>query len=308
MSNFTYISLFSGIGAGELAIREILPNAKCIGYSEINIHALQIYKKHFPKHPELGDVTILNGTKFKNKHVDLIIGGSPCQGFSSIGERKNLDDTRSNLLLHFFRIIHEIKPRFFILENVRSMTQDIKSFITKKLGVEPILINSAHFTAQVRNRYYWCNFPVNSPTNICSISLKDILLPDSVVSKRKTVTTLKNTILNTIIPEKCKEPFAFTYYRPKDAIDTTFKSTRMRPRFDNKSNTVCAIINELQTVFDGKRARKLECIEAERLQGIPDNFTEGLGRTNRYKCIGNSFTIPVIKYLLLEMLQQSTMI
>ena len=169
--------------------------------------------------------------------------------------------------------------------------------ITEQIGVDCVLINSACFTAQIRNRLYWCNFPISVPTKYSNATLADVLVDNST---RPPLLTLKNTNL-TDYTENITVPFAFTYYRPSDAPDTKFHSAKVKPRTDHKANPICAVINELQSIFDGTIVRKLECVEAERLQGLPDGWTTSLTRVRAYRCIGNAFTVPVIQHILRSM-------
>ena len=104
--------------------------------------------------------------------IDLLMGGSPCQGFSFAGHQLNFDDPRSKLFFDFVDILEKVKPKYFLLENVR-MKKESQDVITKYLGVEPIAINSALVSAQNRNRLYWTNIP-----NVTQPQQRDIVLAD----------------------------------------------------------------------------------------------------------------------------------
>src|ERR1700710_391817 len=119
-----YFSLFSGIGAAEIAFSRVFPDSICVGYSEINEHAIKVFKTHFPEAKNYGDVSKIDGTKLPP--FDVLIGGSPCTGFSSMNaDKKEWEDHRSILIVHYFRLLQECSPAYFILENVASMTNEV---------------------------------------------------------------------------------------------------------------------------------------------------------------------------------------
>ena len=168
-----YFSTFSGIGGFEKAIQDVFPDWECVGYSEIDKYAIQIYKKHFPNHKNYGDITKID---IKNlPDFDLLLGGSPCQDLSiSKMNRQGLQGEKSKLFFKFIEILEVKKPKFFLLENVASMTKDNKNKISKIIGVESICINSSLVSAQNRKRLFWCNWKVEQPKDR-GIYLKDIL-------------------------------------------------------------------------------------------------------------------------------------
>ncbi len=286
-----YISLFSGIGTAELAIRKVYPNAECIGFSETDADVLQIYRQHYPDHVNLGDVKNIDGKQFKGR-VDLVIGGSPCQGFSKIGKKGGFDDSRSALFFEFVRLVRETETRFFIFENVRSMHQSIKGTISEALGVLPVVLNSSLFTPQVRGRLYWCNFPIIEPAQRVTPTLGSILIKNHNM-KDLSANSFRGVLARTIVanrPVGAPRVFAFTTVGHYNA--------GMGSRSDERANTVTTILNDLQVIYDGHMVRRLDCVEAERLQGLPDNYTAGLPRVRRWKCIGNSFTYDTIVHIL----------
>lgn len=154
------LSLFDGMSCGQIAL-----NRAGISYgkyyaSEIDKHAIKVTQHNYPNTIQLGSVTEIKGTDLPQ--VDLLIGGSPCQGFSFSGKQLNFDDTRSKLFFEFVRLIKECKPKYWLLENV-VMKKEFEQVITEHLGVEPIRINSALVSAQNRERLYWANFPIEQP-------------------------------------------------------------------------------------------------------------------------------------------------
>lgn len=169
-----YVSLFSWIWGFELAIHRAFPEAQCIGYSEIDKYALKTYQKNFPEHVNLWDVRTIDGTKLGK--VELLVWWSPCQDLSvAKTNRKGLDWPRSGLFREYVRILYELKPTYFILENVASMSKESKDIISEALGVQPIMIDASLVSAQRRRRLYWTNIPLVKLPDDKWILLKDIL-------------------------------------------------------------------------------------------------------------------------------------
>jgi len=166
------LSLFDGMSCGQLALQQLgIPVEKYYA-SEIDKYAITVTQANFPNTIQVGDVCALDPKDFAD--VDLIMGGSPCQGFSFAGKQLAFDDPRSKLFFEFVRLVKAIQPKYFLLENVR-MKKEWLAIITEQLGVEGICINSALVSAQNRVRYYWTNIPnVTQPTDR-GILLKDIL-------------------------------------------------------------------------------------------------------------------------------------
>lgn len=167
------LSLFDGISCGRLALeRAGIPVEKYYA-SEIDKYAIQVAQKNYPDTIQLGDCTKIDFTKYAGE-IDMVIGGSPCQGFSFAGKQLNFNDPRSKLFFEFVRAVREIKPKYFLLENVK-MKQAFQDVISEQLGVKPIEINSALVSAQNRKRLYWTNIP-----NVTQPADKGILLKDIV--------------------------------------------------------------------------------------------------------------------------------
>lgn len=165
-----YFSLFSRIGGFELAMPK---NWQCVGYSEIDKHAIQIYQKHFPTHKNFGDITKIDIDNLPD--FDLLVGGSPCQDLSiAKNDRKGLKGEKSKLFFKYLEILQRKKPKYFLLENVASMPNESKEAISNLLGVFPVMINAALVSAQSRKRLFWANFPIEQPKDR-EIFLRDIL-------------------------------------------------------------------------------------------------------------------------------------
>lgn len=282
-----YFSFCSGIGAAELAFQRVFPDSICVGFSEINNVSIQVYKSHFPNHKNYGDISKIDGTKLPP--FDVAIAGTPCTGFSSMNaDKKEWDDARSRLILHYFRILQEAKPRFFILENVASMTKAVKGIISGVLGFEPVFLNSASFTAQNRRRLYWTNFPIVPVLDdVNKVQIKDIL--DKRNDYRATNITIHGIPMNQLLP-RGKKPYALRHLQNHNYI----------ARDDDKMGPVLTTYSTCTVIWDGKMFRQLSSIELERLQGFPDDWTKvgDLKPGDRIRCVGNAFTVPVIEYIL----------
>ena len=171
------LSLFDGMSCGRLALDRLGIEVDQYYAAEIDKYAIQVTQENWPETIQLGDVTQIKGKDLPK--IDLILAGSPCQGFSFAGKQLAFDDPRSALFFEFVRILKECNPKYFLLENVK-MKKEFLDIITQQVGVEPILINSALVSAQNRQRYYWTNIPgVEQPENR-GIVLRDILETESV--------------------------------------------------------------------------------------------------------------------------------
>lgn len=171
------LSLFDGMSCGQIALNKAGIKYNEYYASEINKHAIAVAKHNFPNTKHIGDVTQVKGIDLPQ--VDLLIGGSPCQGFSFAGKQLNFDDPRSKLFFEYARLLNELKPKYFLLENVR-MKKESQDVISKYLGVEPIEINSNLVSAQNRRRLYWTNIPnIEQPADR-GILLKDIIVDGAI--------------------------------------------------------------------------------------------------------------------------------
>ena len=184
------LSLFDGMSCGQLALNRLGIKVDKYYASEIDKYAIQVTQANFPETIQVGDVCNLKAEDYQD--VDLILAGSPCQGFSFAGKQLAFDDPRSALFFEFIRLLKEIKPKYFLLENVK-MKKEFLEVITDQVSacypefqgkdlfggrIEPILINSALVSAQSRQRYYWTNIPnVEQPEDL-GIVLRDILEDD----------------------------------------------------------------------------------------------------------------------------------
>jgi DNA-cytosine methyltransferase len=166
------LSLFDGMSCGRIALERVGIKVNKYYASEIDKHAIKVTQHNYPDTIQLGSVTEIKGTDLPQ--IDLLIGGSPCQGFSFAGKGLNFEDPRSKLFFEFVRLLKDCNPKYFLLENVK-MKQEFQDIISEQLGVRPILINSSLVSAQNRERLYWTNIPIEGLPNDKGLFLKDII-------------------------------------------------------------------------------------------------------------------------------------
>lgn len=285
------LSLFDGISCGMVALeRAGIPVERYDAY-EIDKYAIDVSKHNYPQINHCGDVF---EAKYTVGEYDLLIGGSPCTYWSIARVGGDRETTASglgwDLFSQYVRALREVKPKYFLYENNQSMSNEIKECITKELGCEPYEINSADFSAQIRNRYYWTNIPVAEWTKN-NITFADIMdSPDT------------NFLSRSI------EQYADTIKWSKDGLsvkwDTSGKgyySQANRAKLPNqKWNTVCANRAESKgNVWLGNNMiRLITMSELEKLQTLPVGYTSCLkNKEMRGKCIGNGWTVDVIAHI-----------
>ena len=316
------LSLFDGISCGRVALEKAGIIVDKYYASEIDQYAIRISSKNYPDIEQIGDVTNIKGNKYKG--IDLLIGGSPCQGFSFAGKQLNFIDPRSSLFFEYVRVLEEVNPKFFLLENVK-MKQEYQDIITRYLGVKPIEINSALVSAQNRKRLYWTNIPNIPQPSDKKIYLKDIVLSDvelvalhnlyggfneeSVRVFEDKSPTLRTAAGGGHIPSFVKKDLLLN---PKaiEYMNRQVKDGRTHWDFkhysDIRNDKSAAVVANFfkgvpYNVFkDWDCIRKFHPVECERLQTLPDNYTEGISNTQRYKCIGNGWTVDVIAHIFKE--------
>lgn len=279
------LSLFDGISCGMVALeRAGIPVERYVAY-EIEPNAIKISQKNYPQIEHCGDVTTADFTQYRD--FDLLIGGSPCQSLSIVQSktRQHLDG-KSKLFFEFVRAFEQVKPRYFLFENVASMNEESKGVISELLGCQPIFIDSKRFSAQQRPRYYWTNIPFESvlPPEI-PLVLKDIMEPN-VEEKYFYDYPLADVDMK-------KQVCATMVYKNHEIHKRIFN-----PDFKCHTLTTCGGGNTQKKVMDNGRARKLTPLEYERLQTLPDNYTAGVSDGARYTAIGNGWTVDVISYIL----------
>jgi len=305
------LSLFDGLGGARQALKEL--NIDCKYYaSEIDKYSIQVAMANHFDIKQIGDVREVK----KYSNIDLLIGGSPCQDLSiAKKDRKGLEGKRSGLFYEYLRILNETKPKYFILENVASMSKASKDIITKELfNIEPAMINSALVTAQQRKRLYWVGKLVDGKYRQVKIEqpedkkiyLKDIVeegFVDRIKSYCLNANYYKGGNLKSYF-EKSRRQLVFNKPIRLGHFNKGAQSDRV---YSIKGKSICLSANgggkgaktglyKIEGV-----ARKLTITECCRLQGFPDNYVSIVSNTQGYKALGNSFTVPVIKYILKQM-------
>ena len=294
------LSLFDGVSCGRLALERAGITVTKYYASEIDNYAIQIAQKNYPDTIQLGDIN--NWMGWDIEQPDLIIGGSPCQGFSIAGKRLAFDDPRSKLFFKFVEIIEFYQPKYFLLENVKMRKEHI-DVISQNLGVDPVCINSALVSAQNRVRYYWTNIPGVTQPEDKNIYLKDII-ENGAVDKDKSycidANYWKGGNLKSYF-EKHRRQLVFNLKSENKRVHNVSIDERgIRPYQDGKKRS--GLFEFGRIAFD--TARKLTPIECERLQTIPDNYTQSVSNTQRYKTIGNAWTVDVIAHIFKDLKQQ----
>jgi DNA (cytosine-5)-methyltransferase 3A len=383
------LSLFDGMSCGRIALDQLGIKVDNYYACEIDKYAMQVSQANYPEIIQLGDVCDVKSEDLPK--IDLILAGSPCQGFSFAGKQLAFDDPRSALFFEFIRLLKECKPKYFLLENVR-MKKEYLQVISEQVsgcypeipfGIEPTMICSSLVSAQSRKRYYWTNIPNVTQPKQKGIVLRDILetrvnqdrlsdmtnqdnkaycltttypcarpqrsmdkseksmipvedtVPDSTTliydSKDKSHSPIQvgiatdingHDILKRVYSEDGKSPTVNTCqggnrepkvlagaYRArsidKDGNRVSWKEVKPKQmlelRRDEKSNTVTSVQKDNVLTQDEVYWRKLTPLECERLQTVPDNYTNHVSNSQRFKMLGNGWTIEVIKHIFKNM-------
>lgn len=299
------LSLFDGISSGRVALERAGIKVDRYFASEVDKYAIQVSQKNYPDIERLVDVCFVSGDRLPK--IDLMLAGPPCQDLSVAGKRKGLNGSRSGLFWEVVRLIKECKPTYFLVENVASMKKEDKQTITDALGVEPIMINSALVSAQQRKRLYWTNIPNVTQPEDKGIVLKDILETgdtDRLKSYCIDANYYKGGNLRSYF-EKGRRQLVFD--KP-DRVGNVGGSTSQANRvYSTEGKSVSLSANgggggaKTGLYKDDTVIRKLTPVECERLQTLPDGYTDGISNTQRYKCLGNGWTVDAIAHILKEM-------
>lgn len=358
------LSLFDGISCGRVALERANINVAKYYASEIDKYAIQVSQNNYPDTIRIGDINNWENWDVPWSNIDLILAGSPCQGFSFAGKQLAFDDKRSALFFRFAEILAHVQSFNanvkFLLENVR-MKKEYENVISSIVGVEPIMINSSLVSAQNRQRLYWCNWHVNQPADR-GILLKNIVHENTVVDREKSY-CLDANYYKGVSPEsyfqKCRrqlvfeiQPYIVPFDKSLQILDReTITGKIGYSRTDSQANRVysihgksvtlcgdagggaaemrqylfgCITPDSIEKRQNGQRfsagekfytltaqdrheilidgyIRKLTPIECERLQTLPDNYTAGVSNSQRYKMLGNGWTVDVIAHILRSM-------
>jgi len=282
------LSLFDGISCGQLALQRLGVKVKNYFASEIDEYAIKVTQYNFPNTIQIGNV---NDVKANNlPKIDLLIGGSPCQGFSFVGKQLGFDDSRSKLFFEYVRLLKECKPKYFLMENVR-MKKEHENIISQYLGRKPIVINSALLSAQNRVRLYWTNIANEKyglfGENKCVIKQpndKGILLNDILEHDVSREYYINNAKFLTFIQDEKRMKKKYVQIGGKKALTQTTR------QYKNWNGTYIREGNN--------KIRRLTPVECERLQTIPDNYTACVSDSQRYRLLGNAWTVDVIAYII----------
>lgn len=270
------LSLFDGMSCGQIALNRLGIKISKYYASEIDKAPIKVTQHNYPGTIQVGDVTKVKGEDLPQ--IDLLIGGSPCQGFSFAGKKLNFEDPRSILFFEFVRLLDECKPTYFLLENVK-MKKEWQDVISDLLGVQPMRINSSKFTAAKRDRLYWTNIP-----NISEPIDKEISFDD-----------INSNIDEWIEPERI-EKIAAWKAQQKPLKNATFigrksKLPCLTARGYNQYHSGMILIT------DGEKYRYLTNEEAEMAQGVPVGYTSICNDRERSHMLGNGWTVDVIAHI-----------
>lgn len=338
------LSLFDGISCGMLALQRADIPVESYEAFEIDKYAVTVSKKNYPKINHHGNV--FNGDFTQFKGYDLLLGGSPCTYWSiAKKDRETTSDGMGfKLFMEYVRALRESECKYFLYENNYSIHQNIKDEISKYLGVQPIMINSALVSGQNRKRCYWTNIPNDTQPVDKGIMLQDVL-ENGVSWQNKSyciTASYQGAAFNNTMERKQRTMVAIpvatvngkshtipaTYYKAGSNLFPVYKAEESRQKIavpvrvgqigkggqgqriysvHGKSVTMTANgggmgaktgLYKIDLPDGDYIIRKLTPIEAERLQTLPDNYTAGISNTQRYKCIGNGWTVDVIAHIL----------
>ena len=304
-----YLSLFSGIGGFELGIHDAFPEAECVGYSEIDKHAIKVYQSHFPEHKNYGDIKDIDISSLPD--FDMLVGGFPCQDLSiAKANRKGLDGERSGLFWTMLSILRLKNPKYFCFENVASMPKRDRDIITNELGVEPIMINAALVSAHSRKRLFWCNWNVRQPEDK-NVLLKDILESgeELKIGERKRGKAycldanywknenLKHHLKHHLRQLIIDDPQTVMLYH----LEHGYKKRKFEELPDKYPTLHAQSPGSNHLLLQKKILRQLYVVECERLQCFPGAWTEGVSNKQRYKQLGNAVNVEVIKHIMNEL-------
>ena len=317
------LSLFDGMSCGQIALNKAGVKYDNYFASEIDKYAIKVAQANYPSTIHIGDVTQI-GTPSPN-NIDLLMGGSPCQGFSFAGKQLNFNDPRSKLFFEFIRMRDELQPKYVLLENVR-MSKESQDIISAYMGFQPQAINSSTVSAQNRYRLYWFGKRVlreSKPTGNTygydaipippmkdkGIVLQDIL-EDGIANEAMTnqngkahcITARYNGAVwwNSIQRKQrtMVQVGEADNIKGFDSIKRIYSPNGKAPTLTTMQggHREPKVAIDLQS--NGMQWRKLTPVECERLQTVPDNYTNPVSNSQRYKMLGNGWTVDVIAHIM----------
>jgi DNA (cytosine-5)-methyltransferase 3A len=273
MEGINVLSLFDGMSCGQIALEKAGIKVKNYFASEIDEYAIKITQKNYQDTVQLGSVTDVSGFGFPK--IDLLTAGSPCQSFSNLGDGSGFDG-KSGLFFEFVRLLNEVKPKYFLLENV-VMKKEWQDKISELVGCEPIKINSDIFSAQNRPRLYWTNIPNMSIPKSKGLVISDVIDPK----------------FSNSYPKYLDMNFSGT--KRKDLLRTPDQTSRCLTATMYKGQVSSFCRSDLGGVY---RYTPEDC---EILQTVPVGYTDGVSNTQRYRMLGNGWTVDVIAHIFKHM-------
>jgi len=320
------LSLFDGLGGGRIALERAGIQVDNYYASEVDKYAITVAKHNYPDIIELGDIR--KWREWDLPEIDLIIGGSPCQSFSIAGRRDGMSiagmeitsleqyetlkaggvefEGQSYLFWEYVAILRHYNPRWFLLENTR-MAKKWEDIISQSVGINPVMINSALVSAQNRNRLYWTNICVKS--DLFGNLHNDIPQPED-----------RHIMLTDVLEDDACEPMysnihgGFGEKQPrrhygKSVTITANSGGGAIPSVTQKKAGIQSFERHEWDSVDDNHIRELTVLECERLQTLPDGYTAapGVSNSQRYKMIGNGWTIDIIKHILSYLPQEVTL-
>ena len=280
MNEMKVLSLCDGMSCGHIALDRVGVNVDKYFAAEIKEIGIKVTKYNYPDTIHIGDVnkvTYKNGVLHTENgdfetDIDLVIFGSPCQTFS-VAMKKDLrvgleNKEKSGLFLECYRILKEVNPKYFLMENVARMKRDDMDFITGLLGVEPIRINSKLVSAQLRDRLYWTNIP-----NVTMPQDKGIILQDILTSGYADREKARALLVSDSRPLTTKERMIHRYR-------STGFTTLVWEQYGNDQSV-----------------RYMNQTELERCQTVPEGYTECLTRNEAADVLGDGWTVDVIAHI-----------
>jgi DNA-cytosine methyltransferase len=280
------LSLFDGISCGQIALERAGLEVENYFASEIDKDAIKITMENYPNTKQLGSVVDLK-TDYLPK-IDLLIGGSPCQSFSNAGRGLGFDG-KSKLFWEYVRILKEVQPKYFLLENVK-MKKEWQDIISEAIGVQPIEINSKFFVPQNRPRLFWTNINVENIPTAFNHCLNDFLEEASdeyyLTEKQKSILDLNyKWSENEIVRHKAGKHQQDNIYRYDGLMACLSASHHGAARHLTK------------TYLPNGEIRRLTENEVEKLQSVPKDYTKMVSSSKRYEVLGNGWTVDVISFI-----------
>jgi hypothetical protein len=289
------LSLFDGMSCGQIALQKAGIKVNQYFASEIKTHAIKVTQHNFPNTIQLGSVLDVKASDLPK--IDLLIGGSPCQDFSSANKEKlGLNGLKSGLFFEYLRLLNELKPKYFLLENV-AMDDYSYSAISDFVGTYPVDINSERVSGQLRQRSYWTNIGAES-FDLFGIRKCEIPQPknrnisfQSQLDNGYTDRTKARCLLESESRNPGSTYSSLRRYMIQGFINVIFKDKKTFEKY-NKMNE-----KEMCDNFINGDIRKLNQNEMERLQTVPEGYTSILKRNEAACLLGDGWTVDVIAHI-----------